>query len=230
MKLEIDLALILEDKLVVDTVTVLEHLVQAWENTDADAMISALQTALYLAQVSEADGETVRTSRRTHNINWNATPERRFLKCVLGVLIRKGLPKSELLAKFKALVPAYQDFFDTPVSDNAIYGRADTGRRGGKYRNENPDVHPLTRPYWPIALRAVADDQPLTANDVRNIANLGKLVGDEQEEAGDQPAQDEPAQDEAAQDEAAQDEPASDSEDGVPATGHRSGWCGLDVI
>ena len=172
MKLEIDLAPIFEDKLVVDTVTVLEHLVQAWENTDADAMISALQTALYLAQVSEGNGETtVRTSRRTHNINWTSTPERLFLKCVLGVLIRKGLPKSELLAKFKALVPVYQDFFDTPVSDSALWGRADTGRRGGKYRNENPDVHPLTRPYWPIALRAVAEDQPLAADDVRKLVS-----------------------------------------------------------
>jgi hypothetical protein len=153
----------------VDTVTVLEHLVQAWENTDAVTMVSALETALYLAQVLEGDGETVRTSRRTHNINWNATPERLFLKCVLGALIRKGLPKSELLAKFKKLVPEYQHFFDTPVSDSAIWGRADTGRRGGKYRNENPDVHPLTLPYWPIALSVVANDQPLTANDVRQV-------------------------------------------------------------
>jgi hypothetical protein len=46
MKLEIDLAPIFEDKLVVDTVTLLEHLVQVWENTEADAMISALQTTL----------------------------------------------------------------------------------------------------------------------------------------------------------------------------------------
>jgi hypothetical protein len=199
MKLEIDLAPILEDKLVVNTVTLLEHLVQAWVNTDEAPMISALETALYLAQVLEGDGETVRTSRRTHNINWNATPERLFLKCVLGVLIRKGLPKSELLAKFKELVPDYQHFFDTPVSDSAVWGRADTGRRGGKYRGENPDVHPLTQPYWLTAIEVVADDQPLTADDVR------KLVGGEQDEeqedqAGDQSTQDEPAQDESASD------------------------------
>jgi hypothetical protein len=189
MKLEIDLAPIFEDKLVVDTVTVLEHLVQTWENTDEAAMISALQTALCLAQALEGDGETVRTSRRTHNINWNATPERLFLKCVLGVLIRKGLPKNELLAKFKALVPAYQDFFDTPVSDSAIWGRADTGRRGGKYRNENPDVHPLTRPYWFTAIEVVADDQPLTADDVR------KLVSGDNEQEDEVEAKDEPASD-----------------------------------
>ena len=98
------------------------------------------------------------------------------MKCVLGILIRKGLPKNELLAKFKELVPDYQNFFDIPVSDSAVWGRADTGRRGGKYRNENPDVHPLTRPYWPIALRVVADDQPLTADNVR------KLVCDDDEQ------------------------------------------------
>ena len=197
MKLEIDLAPIFEDKLVVDTVTVLEHLVQAWENTDADAMISALQTALYLAQVSEGDGETVRTSRRTHNINWNATPERLFLKCVLGALIRKGLPKSELLAKFKVLVPSYQEFFDTPVSDSAIWGRADTGRRGGKYRGENPDIHPLTLPYWPIAVATVEANQTITADVVR------KLVSGEEHEV---------EEDEVS----ATDEHTPDSEDGVP--------------
>jgi hypothetical protein len=162
--------------LVVDTVTVLEHLVQAWENTDDVTMTSAPQTALYLAQIAEGDGETVRTSRRTHNINWNATPERLFLKCVLGALIRKGLPKSELLARFKKLVPEYQHFFDSPVSDNAMYGRADTGRRGGKYR-ENPDIHPLTQPYWPLALKAVEDDQPLSADAVRKLVH-----GDEEQE------------------------------------------------
>jgi hypothetical protein len=45
MKLEIDLAPILEDKLVVSTVTLLEYLLQDWQETDADAMISALHTA-----------------------------------------------------------------------------------------------------------------------------------------------------------------------------------------
>jgi hypothetical protein len=179
MKLEIDLAPIFEDKLAVDTVTVLEHLAQAWqENTDEVTMISALETALCLARDLEGNaGETVRTSRRTHNISWNATPERLFLKCVLGALIRKGLPKSELLAKFKKLVPDFQTFFDSPVSDNALYGRADTGRRGGKYRNENPDVHPLTLPYWPIAVAAVEANQPLTADAVRKLVH-----GDEEQE------------------------------------------------
>ena len=74
MKVEIDVAPIFEDKLGVDTVTLLEHLAQAWqENTDEAAMISALETALCLARDLEGNaGETVRTSRRTHNINWKA--------------------------------------------------------------------------------------------------------------------------------------------------------------
>ena len=206
MKVEIDVAPIFEDKLGVDTVTLLEHLAQAWqENTDEAAMISALETALCLARDLEGNaGETVRTSRRTHNINWNATPERLFLKCVLGALIRKGLPKSDLLAKFKKLVPDFPTFFDSPPSDSALWGRADTGRRGGKYRGENPDVHPLTLPYWPIAVATVEANQPLTVDDVRKLVH-----GDEEQEEA------EPASDS----ETAKDETASDSEDGVPATG-----------
>lgn len=80
------------------------------------------------------------------------TPERGLLKCVLGHLVRKGLARSDLLAEFKRLIPDHQLFFDPPgASDSATWGRADTGRRGGKYANENPDVHPLTRPYRELA-------------------------------------------------------------------------------
>jgi hypothetical protein len=201
MKVEIDVGPIFEDKLLVSTVTLLEHLALAWqENSDEVAMISALDTALCLARDLEGKaGETVRTSRRTHNINWNGTPERLFFKCVLGVLIRKGLPKSDLLAKFKQLVPDFQTFFEGPVSDSALWGRADTGRRGGKYRGENPDIHPLTVPYWPIAVAAVEANQPLTADDVRKLVH-----GDEQ------------AEEPEAGDQSAKDEPASDSEEWVP--------------
>ena len=43
MKVEIDVAPIFEDKLVVSTVTLLEYLALAWqENTEEPAMISAL--------------------------------------------------------------------------------------------------------------------------------------------------------------------------------------------
>jgi hypothetical protein len=112
------------------------------------------------------------------------------MKCVLGVLIRKGLPKSELLAKFKELVPDYQHFFDIPVSDSALWGRADTGRRGGRYRNENPNIHPLTRPYWPTAEMVVEIVQPLTADDVRKLVH-----GDNEEQEDEAGAKDESASD-----------------------------------
>ena len=194
MKVEIDVAPIFEDKLVVSTVTLLEYLALAWqENTDEAAMISALETALCLARDLEGNaGETVRTSRRTHNINWNSTPERRFLKCILGALIRTGLPKSDLLAKFKKLVPDFQTFFDSPVSDSALWGRADTGRRGGKYRGENPDVHPLTVPYWPLAVAAVEANQPLTADDVRKLVHGDEEQKQEQTDEVGGEAKDEP--------------------------------------
>jgi hypothetical protein len=56
MKLEIDVTPIFEDRLVVDTVTLLEHLALAWqEDTDEIAMISALETALCLARDLEGN-------------------------------------------------------------------------------------------------------------------------------------------------------------------------------
>ena len=71
-------------------------------------------------------------SRDKKNHNWNATPERLLLKCILGHLVRSGLARKDLLVKFKRLIPDYDMFFDSPVSDSAIWGRADTGRRQGK--------------------------------------------------------------------------------------------------
>ena len=110
--------------------------------------------------------------------DWNKTPERRLLKCVLGHLIRRGLARGDLLAEFKRLVPDYQSIFDAPgASDGALWGRADTGRRGGKYAAERPDTHPATRPYWEAAGWIVDDADPLTAADVRSIAEL--VPGDE---------------------------------------------------
>ena len=111
-------------------------------------------------------------SRDKKNHNWNATPERLFLKCILGHLVRSGLARKDLLVKFKRLIPDYDMFFDSPVSDSAIWGRADTGRRQGKYANENPDVHPLSRPYWELARMIVEDGEPLTATDIRSMAKL----------------------------------------------------------
>jgi hypothetical protein len=103
--------------------------------------------------------------------SWNKTPERRLLKCVLGHLIRDGKAKESLLLEFKRLIPDYQSFFDPPgVSDSAIWGRADSGFRGGKYSREAPDVHFVTKPYWAAARQIVNDGVVLTEIDVCRIA------------------------------------------------------------
>jgi hypothetical protein len=103
--------------------------------------------------------------------SWNKTPERCLMKCVLGHLIRDGKAKEQLLIEFKRLIPDYQSFFDAPgVSDSAIWGRADTGRRGGKYAAEAPDTHFVTKPYWAAARKIVDDGVVLTEADVRQIA------------------------------------------------------------
>src|SRR5262245_60553402 len=148
VNMKMNLSELLEDRLVVEPVDLLEALVAEYEERNDEAMLCALDTALCLAQ-AKAGGNG--STRRSHNANWNATPEHRLLKCVLAVLIRKGMAKNELLEKFKYLIPDYQTFFEHPVSDSALYGRADAGRRGGKYRAENPDIHSLTQPYWPAA-------------------------------------------------------------------------------
>jgi hypothetical protein len=50
--------------------------------------------------VTQTEQETPQQNRpREHN--WKATPERLFFKCVLGVLIRTGMPMGVLVAKFK---------------------------------------------------------------------------------------------------------------------------------
>jgi hypothetical protein len=103
--------------------------------------------------------------------SWNKTPERRLMKCVVGHLIRDGKGREQLLLEFKRLIPDYQSFFDPPgVSDSATWGRADTGRRGGKYAAEAPDVCSVTQPYWAAARKIVDDGLVLQAADVRRIA------------------------------------------------------------
>jgi hypothetical protein len=63
--------------------------------------------------------------RDKKNHNWNATPERLLLKCILGQLVRTGLARKDLLVKFKRLIPDCNEFFDSPVFDGAIWGRAE---------------------------------------------------------------------------------------------------------
>jgi len=114
------------------------------------------------AQPPEPPTKKRRTKTGRENHNWNATPERRLLKCVLGVLVRTGLARKELLAKFKELIPDHATFFDHPVTDNQLWGRADTGRRSG-YVKEHPNVNPPTAPYWESAKAIVAADKPVSA-------------------------------------------------------------------
>jgi hypothetical protein len=122
-----------------------------------------------LGKRSKAKVKTTEEKRQTQS--WNKTPERRLLKCVVGHLIRDGKAREHLLLEFKRLIPDYQSFFDPPgVSDDAIWGRADTGHRGGKYASEAPDVHPITKPYWAVARRIVDDGLVLAEADLRRIA------------------------------------------------------------
>jgi hypothetical protein len=162
MKVTLDLSHIAHGQITlvdVNPVTLIDELEHAYH--DDPALGSALATVAHL--IGASNGGTA-TNRSNHN--WNATPERRFFKCVLGVLVRQGLARNELLLKFTQLVPDYQQFFDHPVTDAAIWGRADTGRRA-RYRSEHPDVSPLTLPYWGIAQEVVARDKPMTADEVR---------------------------------------------------------------
>jgi hypothetical protein len=117
-----------------------------------------------------------KTGRENHN--WKATPERRLLKCVLGVLVRTGLARKDLLAKFKELIPDYPTFFDHPITDNQLWQRADTGRRGGQYAAEAPNVHPLTAPYWLTARAIVEANQPVSAAEVSAKAAAVYIVAD----------------------------------------------------
>jgi hypothetical protein len=176
---------ILDDKaLVVDTVAALEMVLATYEDSGNEALLQALDLALCLAR-GKAGSNGGATNRRSHNINWNATGERRLLKCMLNVLVRTGMARNALLAKFKYLVPNFQAHFDHPVSDSAIWGRADTGRRDGKYLDENPDRHPLTQPYWGTAKVLVEANVPLTVEDIRAWARRAEAIAETEDEADD---------------------------------------------
>lgn len=126
-------------------------------------------TPAVIARLGKRSKAKVKTERIVQS--WNKTPERRLMKCILGHLIRDGKAKEQLLIEFKRLIPDYQSFFDPPgLSDSAIWGRADTGRRGGKYASEAPDIHFITKPYWAAARKIVDDGVVLTEADVRRIA------------------------------------------------------------
>jgi hypothetical protein len=126
-------------------------------------------TPVVIARLGKRPKPKTKTERILQS--WNKTPERRLMKCIVGHLIRDGKAREHLLLEFKRLIPDYQSFFDPPgVTDDAIWGRADTGRRGGKYASEAPDVHPITKPYWAVARRIVDDGLVLAEDDVRRLA------------------------------------------------------------
>jgi hypothetical protein len=126
-------------------------------------------TPAVIARLGKRSKPKTKTERTLQS--WNKTPERRLMKCIVGHLIRDGKAREHLLLEFKRLIPDYQSFFDPPgVTDDAIWGRADTGRRGGKYASEAPDVHPITKPYWAVARRIVDDGLVLAEDDVRRLA------------------------------------------------------------
>jgi hypothetical protein len=165
MKVTLNLSQIAEGRITLEDInpaTLIDEFEHAYR--DDPALASALNTVAHLVGASNGGG----TGIGRNNHNWNATPERRFLKCVLGVIVRQGLARSELLLKFNELIPDYQTFFDHPVTDSAVWGRADTGRRP-RYRSEWPNLNPATVPYWELAQQVVADDKRLTADDVRAL-------------------------------------------------------------
>lgn len=128
-------------------------------------------TPTVIARLGKRSKAKVKTEEKRALQSWNKTSERRLMKCVVGHLIRDGKAKEQLLLEFKRLIPDYQSFFDPPgLSDSAIWGRADTGRRGGKYASEAPDVSSITKPYWAAARKIVDDGLVLEEADVRRIA------------------------------------------------------------
>jgi hypothetical protein len=165
MKVTLNLSQIAEGRITLEDInpaTLIDEFEHAYR--DDPALASALNTVAHLVGASNGGG----TGTGRNNHNWNATPERRFLKCLAGVLVRQGLARSELLLKFNELIPDFQTFFDHPVTDSAVWGRADTGRRP-RYRSEWPNVNPATVPYWGLAQQVVANDKPLSADAVRTL-------------------------------------------------------------
>jgi hypothetical protein len=140
--------------------------------TEATKLLANIWDEILIPAVCARLRQVPKTTKVKRQLqNWNKTPERRLMKCILGHLIRDGKGKEALLTEFKRLIPDYQTFFDPPgASDDAIWGRADTGRRDGKYAAEAPDTHFLTKPYWAAARQIVDDGVVLTEADVRRIA------------------------------------------------------------
>lgn len=101
--------------------------------------------------------------------NWRGPAEGRLMLCVLNVLMRQRRDRAFVVGEFKRLVPCYQAFHRNPISDNAIWGRADVGVREGRYATEHPDKAPDLVPYLPTAQRIVVEGASLSEQEMRDI-------------------------------------------------------------
>jgi hypothetical protein len=70
--MKINPAEILEDKLFVDTVPILEALLSAWENSGNEAMLCALDTALCVARGKETGSEVSPGSRSGQDFTFDS--------------------------------------------------------------------------------------------------------------------------------------------------------------
>jgi hypothetical protein len=106
-------------------------------------------------------------------INWR-TPEGRLARALLHeLMLVKKLNQRGLAEKFFYLWPDCQKCFEHPITPNKLWLRWDTGVRpdtpNHKYSCEHPDKNPETKKYLPYAREIIANDVPITDEDVRRI-------------------------------------------------------------
>jgi hypothetical protein len=89
-------------------------------------------------------------------VNSWRTPEKLYMKCALVALHDEGLRGNALYEAFATMVPNWRKFFDKPISDAAPVQRADKARRGGKYKMEAPENHPVMKVMFPRAVKDAA--------------------------------------------------------------------------
>jgi hypothetical protein len=106
----------------------------------------------------------VRSGARIIN-SWNF-PEGRFMKCVATHLYDRKLRGHALLSAFQKFVPHWKEYFDKPISDDAVVQRADKARR---YANENPETNPRLKRYWRPAGAIVRRGRRLTKQTINAI-------------------------------------------------------------
>jgi hypothetical protein len=95
-------------------------------------------------------------SKAGREINTWRTPPKLYMKCALVALWDEGLRGTALYSAFASMIPAWRKFFDKPISDAAPVQRADKARRGGKYKMEAPENHPVMKVMFPRAVKDAA--------------------------------------------------------------------------